>query len=187
MIRFMMAVVLLAAVLAAQTLNWNGYGDTSQVHLFRSDSLRYSKVFPLSMYENMAVVTKFDDTASAGFASDSCVFTYGYQVGYPVYNSSGTYDTAWYSKIRLESITSANIGKVNDGTTDSLGQIALSPGSIDTSSVSGYAISIAQYAPPWGVFLRYYAQGAAGNSKGTYVKLIFDHKRRLYYNVSKGN
>jgi len=161
--------------------------DTCVIYGFRSDSLKYSKVYPLTMYENMAVVTKFDDTASTGYASDSCTFTYGYQVGYPTYNSSGTTDTAWYSRITLESIASANMGTVNQGTTDSLGSIALSAGSIDTSSVSGYAVSVSQYAPPWGVFLRYWVEGAAGNSLGTYVKVEFDHKRRLYYNVSKGN
>lgn len=184
-------VVVIGAIVAikvfGQTTNWNGLNDTSQVHLFRSDSLRYSKIFPLTMFENMAIVAKFDDTSATGYANDSVSFTYGYQVGYPVYDTGGTKDTAWTYMVTLDTVASANLGTVNIGFVDSTGTTAISQKDIDTLNVSGYATSIAQFSPPWGVFIRYWAQGQTGNKKGSYIGLTFDQKRRLYYNVSKGD
>lgn len=160
--------------------NWNGLGDTSSIDSLMADSLKYSRVFELSKHEDIAVIVKCDDTTSALFASDSIQVEYGYEVGYIVYNSSGAKDTAWSPKIVLDTIKNDSLGKMRGGFVLPDGTDTTYLGSLDTSNVSGFANQISWFVPRWGILIRYFAQGLAGNNADNPLLWVFDHKRRLF-------
>lgn len=177
-------VLLLAAGAFAQSqLNYTGWGDTCDIDGFGYDSLKYSKWFELSRYEEGAVIIMADDTASDGFDNDSIKFHYGYQLAYLVLNSSGVVDTLVYPVrfiVDTFSVNNADTAKIGDttGTLTSLVEDGIF-GIIDTSSVSGYACTVMDFTPRWGVLVRFWFKGLTGNKQDAFVTLRVAYPRRL--------
>jgi hypothetical protein len=142
--------------------NWNGYNDTLNVHGFKGTSTSYTGVLSFTDYEDIAVVVMANDTDAAGFANDSISFSYGYQMGYLVYNSSGVRDTLWWPSAGtlLDTITS--------------------PTTCDTSVVSGWAAQANTWDCPWGPVIRFQVTGLAANNKANPLKCRIAVLRRLY-------
>lgn len=175
--------ILLPLVVMAQE-NYNGLGDTAYIlDTLQTDTLKYTKVFLLSANENLRVIIKTDDTSTAGFASDSIAFDFGYQTGEVVYNSAGTRDTAWDDRMQIDSMVGDSFGVANVGTTDADAVLTRYYGGVDTSSVSGFAIKSRLIVPEWGTLIRFWAKGRPTNRKGKILLLCFDLKRRQYSNV----
>lgn len=182
-----MAVLLLAAsvALAGRTDNWNGYGDTAQINNFKADSLKYTAAFSLSGFENLRVDVFFDDTSSAGFASDSAAFIWGIQTGHLSKTSAGTVDTLW-NTIRLvadtalgDTLNSLNVvfapSEVSiaaDGTYDDAFRV------VDTSTISGWAYQTKDIVPGWDQIFRGWVKGITGNKIGSFVKVKMQFNRR---------
>jgi hypothetical protein len=184
----MKKVALLLGVLASlcfgQGYNYTTVWDTSIIADFDSDSLKNTKAFTISRYEDAAVIVKVDDSTSAGFASDSVVFTIGYQLGYVTSNSSNAIDTTWQmDSVQLASINNSNFGVGTLGTTDSTGAVAKSMSSLDTLNVTGYAVYSKWYLPEWSGLIRYWVKGASGNVTGAPLELVIQHSQREYTNV----
>lgn len=147
MSRVLLIVALLVGSVSAQK-NWNGYGDTLVVHGFNGTETAYTAAKNLTDYEDIAVVAMANDTGSAGFASDSISFSYGYQLGYPVWNSSGVRDTLW------------------DPSAGTLLDTLTSPTTCDTSMVSGFAAQVNTWTCPWAPVIRFFVIGLGANNKG---------------------
>jgi len=177
--RVFFLVLFVVSVAFGQIGNWGGYGDTSAVTGLRADSTKYSKVFQLSQFEDVACVLKCDDTSSSGFASDSLAIAYGYQLGYPVYDSGGSRDTLWWLLVTLDTVVTDSLGTKNTGSVDSDGALTDYLGQVDTTSVTGYACQASWYVPEWAPIIRYWATGLSGTSIGNDIVAIFDHKKRV--------
>lgn len=161
-----------------KTQNWNGYGDTSGVTDFDTDSLKYSKWYDLGRFEDIGCALKVDDSGSAGFGSDSIVIAWGYQLGIPIYDSAGTKDTLAWIRVELDSMLTDSLGKMKGASVDSAGNLVRFMQDVDTASVSGWAVQWSWFVPEWAPLIRYYAQGGTGNNKSEALELVFDHKRR---------
>ena len=176
--RFLLLVLFLCGM-SFGSRNWNGWLDTAEIVDFNGTDLLYSKAFDLSSYENTRVLLKVDDTASAGFASDSVNFGFGYQVGMETVDTGGTRDTAWGPIVWKDTLHDSTMGTVPVGWEDSTGIITLAGRYFDTLSVAGYATYQNSIVPPWSPLIRYAFQGIAGNSAVTPIKLIVQNGRRI--------
>lgn len=168
----------------ASGLNSSGYTDTSAiVDTLDSASVKYSKAFRLSAYEDLRVLVKCDDSTSAGFASDSLNFAWGYQTGTLTYDSTfrSTYrDTAWDDLIYVDTIRTDSLGDVNTGKMYPDGSILRYWGGVDTLSVLGYAVQSRRLKPEWDEFIRFFAVSLGGiQKKGAPIELIFEPHRRV--------
>jgi len=120
-----------------------------------------------------------NDTSSAGFASDSINFSWGYQTFTKCYNALGNTDTCWSPRVTVDTMSTANLGvltllSLSDG-------VATSPsGSSDTLSCSGYAVQSRAFAPEWDVYMILWAQGITGNKTAAPLDLQFTVIRRIY-------
>ena len=167
-------------------LNYEGYGDTNQISAFKADSLRYSKVFPLSQWENLRVRICFNDTAATGYANDSANFYYFIQTGAPCLDAGGKLDTAWDPNVimvdTIDPATAGNWGKkynqlYNDGTfTETMK-------TLDSAEVTGYATNSHALSMPWNVYLRVGVKGLSHNKIGKFIKVRVDVLRRDHVNV----
>ena len=153
--------------------NYTGYGDTSTVANFYSDTTLYSKWFRHSSYQNLRVEVLFDDTSSAGFLNDSVCFIWGLQTGHPILNSGDTLDTAickqWIcldTASRFDSTWNDTI--IQYGTDGTFNDVLKQT---DTASVKGFARQGAQPAINWDCLVRGWAKGKTGNKKASKVKL----------------
>ena len=199
MLRKILAVsLLLCGLTTAQVIDLNtvGYGDTTQSYTFssfRSDSLKFSKNFPLSAWENARVDIIFDDTSSAGFASDSCKFAWGFQTGHKVEID----DTLYYAyDIPYPVDTVDLVGSTNMYDHDELAVIGYVqdtvtllntsvPFAVDTG-VGGATLKAVQsrnIVPQWDEVFRIWLKGLTGNKVGSYVEVEANVRRRRYSNV----
>ena len=180
--------VLMSVGVCFSNENYTGYGGTEFIDTiddFRTDSLKYSKAFNLSKYENLRVDVLADDTSSAGFESDSVHFRWGIQTGHPIKNASGLLDTSWNPVlIVLDTLNSvagtwgpqyAPMGV--DGTTNN------SFGVIDSLSVTGLMMQSKSPVVDWDVLFRGWAQSMTSNKKSKFIFLKFNVVQRLYTNV----
>ena len=165
-------------------MNWKGVKDTSLVANFYSDTLLFSKAFLMSDGENMSFYLMVDDTADSSFGSDSINFEVGYQVG-SMRKIGSVWDTVWSNGIIQDTCSLDSVYNPNDltlaaksVTTIGTGAINLLGGMVDTTSVAGYIYQPFWISPPWGHFIRFYAQGLAGNRTGSFIKLIFGLDQR---------
>lgn len=173
----------LAAVWAGEPLNYNGYlSDTSNITDFRADSLKYSKTFLLSQYENSKFRVVFNDTTAAGFANDSVKFYYFVQLGAPVLNGSNKLDTSWNNNPividTVDMLTSGNFATQysylgSDNTFTEVMKV------IDTTYVTGLACNTHTFTIPWDVFVRVGIKGLTGNNKDAFLKLRIDRVARI--------
>jgi len=173
--------MLFAVNVFAATNNWQGTGDTAIEYLSTTNECT-TRVFSLTDYDYNRLVVAFKDTSNDDFASDSTVFYYWFQTGSPIYNSSGSLDTAWDNKVVIDSVDNDNFG-TNIGYMDSTGTIYRSYLTIDTAAVSGYAFQSRNFAPEWDVLIRFGAKGLTGNKIGSAVKIMFTKLNRLYDHV----
>lgn len=166
-----------------QSWNYTGWLDTLSDTGFIADTTIYFGALPLSQYEDIALVVMADDTTSDGFASDSIGFYYGYQVGYPVLNSSEGKDTAWSERIVIDTMLTDSLGVENLATTDAVGAITATLSNTDTLSVSGYATQCRWFVPRWGVVIRFWVTGLASNLTGEQLDFRMTVERRVALKV----
>lgn len=169
------------------SLNYNGFGDTVDVRTFRADSVRFTPAFDLSKWENLRITLMMNDTAAAGFASDSIKAIWGIQTGRVVYNGSGVLDTAW-EPIRLiadtfDLVTEKTIGPAYALISAADGSYSEVHSLVDTSTVTGFAVQSKAISPAWDVLGRCWLIGVAGNKKASFIKTRFVLSRRVYTNT----
>lgn len=188
--RALLAVLVLAAM--AWTFptadNNSGFGDTSNIAKFNADSLKYSKWYQLSSFENMAAIVMANDTAHAGFKADSVKFIWGIQYGDPVLNFSGKRDTCFRKACIIDtfSSTAADTVYLNPttyGYFDSTGTQCLGLRQIDTVQVTGFMTQNRSVTPEWHSYFRFFAKGLTGNTTRGFVQLWFAPVRRQYIPV----
>ena len=182
-------VLMLACLGFSQTLNWTGYGDTSNIANFRADSTKYSKAFPLSQWENLRLDVIFDDTTEAGRGSDSVKFYYWIEYGHLALTLANKVDTIWNTQDpvvvdTVDALTADNFTAVsrvlaNDGTYD------YPLKTIDTLSFAegGGSVQSRNFPQDWDVFFRVGFKGVTGNNKDAMLKLRVSVVRRQVNNV----
>lgn len=167
--------LILAFVSHGQIKNWGGYLDTTILWVKDSTTIKYSKVYNLTEAAAISLVTMVNDTAATGLSSDSTKILYGFQVGGPVINASGLFDTAWAGLDTLDTISA-----VGYGITCGNGRYSLSTdlieetwGKADTVNVTGYAYQIRPVRPyNWDVFVRAWYVGKTGTRLATPNKIV---------------
>ena len=162
--------------------NYNGWGDTSRIAEFRADSLKYSKVFQLSKYENLRIDMMIADTAAATFAADSIKTQWGVVFGHPVLSITGVRDTVWSNEWlvidTLNALTTTNAAiKYNVYGTDGTYNTIL--GAHDTLSVSGFIVQSRAITPAWDVFFKVWVKGLTGNNVSGFLNTRVNVVRRL--------
>lgn len=178
-----------AVIFAQMDANYNGYNDTAIIATFRADSLKYSKTFYLSKWENLRVTAYANDTGTAGYAGDSIAFVWGIQTGHPAYStvSIASPKVCWGEEIVIDTFNitvAANMVRArpvlqNDGT------YANQMKFIDTTRTSiAMAYQTRKISPDWDVYYRYWVKGLTGNRPaGSFVKLVFESNQRNYVPV----
>lgn len=183
----LLAIMLCAACVVAQTENYQGWKDTSQIASFKADSLKYSKVFLLSQYENLRIDMMANDTSSAGFKSDSLKFYWGIQLGHPsLCGTAGTLDTFWSNEYIMADtfdLTTTTGAAVAYRGIDSTGAFTNKPMIHDTLSVSGYAVQSRNIKPDWDVYFRVWLKGLTKNNVKEFVLARVAVLRRIGSNV----
>lgn len=165
---------------SAQMQNWKGYLDTTIMWVSGTDTMKFSKVYPLTETENMSLVTMANDTSEVRLGADSTRIVYGYQVGNIVINGSGVKDTAWAVTDTIDTLCASGFqSREGGGRVLSDGTISETWGKADTLSVSGYATQTRPIQPYWGTLIRFWYQGITGNSAETPVKVIAAILRRV--------
>lgn len=158
----------------AQSTNWKGNKDTTVVYISDTTTIKFSKVYQMSEGENQRVDIYCNDTAKAGFSTDSTKIVYGYQTGHVSFKN----DTTWNERDTVDIVdntkyqTGASYGRWNsDGT------ITQTYGYADTSGT--YARQTHGYSPYWDVLIRYWCHGATGTNLTTANKVIIQHLQRV--------
>lgn len=162
--------------------NWNGYLDTIQMPRCSSTVLIYgSTVFNLTDYDMIRLVCQSKDTVTAGFATDSLSFAWGYQTFSLCLDTAGVVDTCYNPPVVVDTMTVDSFGKAVIYPLNS-SAIATSPSRrVDTTSCRGWATQSRTFAPEWDVYCRLWVQGLAKNRKGSgAIKTQFTVIRRLY-------
>jgi hypothetical protein len=182
----LMVLAAVTCLFAQADENYNGYRDTARVTLFKADSLRYSKVFPLSTWENCRFSLFLNDTSNAGFSGDSIKCFWGIQLGMPCINGSGSLDTAWDLQLitldTFDILTGANMVRPYTAM-DSTGAYVEKMKRIDTLDVTGFAYQSRVFSPGWNVYFRFWAKGLTGNKVGATLKGQWCVERRNYIAV----
>lgn len=164
-----------------QPNNWNGYQDSTNIIQFAADSLKYSDVFNFTDWADEIVsIVKCDDTTTAGRGADSIQFFYGYQTGYFAHDSAGAYDTAWTDYVIIDTVDVDSFGVARYNSMTKNGVVTMAGGSVDTSSITGYASQVRAFTPLWGMYIRFFFKGMAGNNDNAYHDLKLDVRRRKY-------
>lgn len=177
--KFMLFILALAFVANAQLNNWKGYLDTSLLWVNGTATTKYSKVYDLTTAENFSLTTMANDTDAAGLSIDTVRVVYGFQIGNPVINNSGSMDTAWGVYDTIDNIASnAYAATEGGGRSTNADAISETWGIADTSNVTGYATQIRPIKPYWGTYLRLWYRGYTGNSGGG-LKIIAALYRRV--------
>lgn len=166
--KHLLLITLLCLAANAQTLNYSGFGDTAKITGLVADTLKYSKAFPLSAFEEMAAIAMSNDTTATGFGDDSIVYVWGIQCGDIVLNANGKIDTTW------RPIATAD-------TLDTMDMTA--PDDIDTTYVTGFAVQDRSVTPKWAVLIRCWCKGLTGSPIETPLKQRFALVRREYVPV----
>lgn len=167
-------------------LNYTGFGDTTQIHSFKADSLKYSGVFRLSAFENISFQVLVNDTSRAGFQGDSVNFFYFLERGLLTINKLGKPDTIWSPvPIIIDSVNMLVAGNFARsfsvvGTDGNYTEVLKE---LDTTSVTGYAVNERVITPAWAVLGRVGFKGLTGNKTGRFLDLRFGINRREYISV----
>lgn len=185
--KFLFFAVLLAGMAFADD-NYNGLLDTAIITGFKADSLKYTKGFPLSKFEDIRVILKVDDTAKAGFYEDSVDIQWGWQTFSRCLDTSGSMsspDTCFDQRVIADTLDTASMAVTTLGYADSTGDVYRTHKWSDTNGCAGYAIQGVRLYPEWDHYIRFWVQGLVGNNRvaGGALKVQFDVKRRTFINV----
>jgi hypothetical protein len=175
-------ILLFAMLSQAQIKNWGGYLDTTILWINNTTTVKYSKIYNLTEAAALSLVTMANDTAAAGFANDSTKILYGFQVGGPVLNASGTMDTAWGGLDTLDTLSKVGYGATQGNGRYSIATDLISEtwGLADTSKVTGYAYQIRPIRPyNWDVFIRAWYVGQTGTRLATPTKVVSVFKKMI--------
>lgn len=191
MVRIFSLVLMLSVVAGAAVknpVNWRGYFDTVSItDTLKASTVKYSKALNLTDGEDIRVLVKFDDTASAGYGGDSIKFRWGYQIGtITIDTGTAVQDTAWDSRITVDTIRVDSLGDDSTGYCSASGTLTrywLSYA--DTSSVAGYAVQNRWFVPEWGEVIRYWARALTGQRQGKAIVLRFEQHQRAYVPVGR--
>jgi hypothetical protein len=189
--KLIIALLIAAGALMAQSGNYTGWQDTSTILNWKADSLKYGNVTWLGENENKALLCMFKDTNHVGYAADTVKGRYGYQRGLIVINASGKQDTTWRSLVVLDSFSTLpadTAGKwvsnatatVTDPTT---GQETWVSKMLDTSYVTGFAVASAPFSPAYAPLVRPWVQGLTGNRTNGWIKVRLQFQERRYTSV----
>jgi hypothetical protein len=164
--------------------NFNGYKDTSNISGFRADSLKYSKVYELSKWENVRIDVMANDTATANLSADSTKFYWWIETGHPCLNASNQLDTFWTKVdplvIDTFDITTAGNRAITYRLLGTDGTYNGPSKTIDTATVSGFAVQSRAFTAEWDVWARIGHKGMTGNKTTTYIKLRDNMVRRAF-------
>jgi len=187
--RQLLLIIVMACVGYSQTLNWTGYGDTSNIADFRADSTKYTKAIPHSQWENFRLDILFDDTSAAGRGSDSAKFYYWLEYGHPVLTLANRLDTCWSTRDpvivdTVDALTTANFSATSR-VLASDGTFSYPLKTIDTLSfaIGGGSLQSRNFPQDWDVFVRVGFKGLTGNNKDAMLKLRASIVRRQVNNV----
>ena len=184
--RALLAVLVLAAMASPMADNNSGFGDTSNIANFNADSLKYSKWYQLSPFENLVMIVMANDTSATGFRNDSVKFFWGIQYGDPVLNASGKRDTAFRNSCVIDTFdarTAANLNPTTYGLFDSTGTEYLGLKQIDTVQVTGFMTQDRSISPEWHSYFRFFCKGLTTNKVGRFLKVWALPVRRTYVPV----
>lgn len=170
------------AIAKAGDDNWNGYGDSAIISSFKADSLKYSKQFKLSEYENLRVTVFANDTDATGFASDSLNFAWGIQTGHWAYTTTRTSSPVmdWAPRMVIDTFDILTSGNTVEQFFYVLNDLTFTTPLkyIDTTTFAGYAKQNRLISPEWDVYFRFWFKGLAGNNKASFIKLIAQAAQR---------
>ena len=161
--------------------NFNGWNDSAVIYITGSTSAA-TKAFPLSQWENSAIVLKAKDTARAG-GIDSIHAIWGWQIGM----LTGGNDTTWNVPINCDSINTKALyrpyNSKGTGVTLDAGTTIL--GYVDTNGAGTTHVfkQVRTVTPEWGIVWRFWVKGKEFNARGHGVKYWFTQIRRAYYGV----
>lgn len=166
---------------------WTGIDTANTFNTYaKYDTLKFTKAFKLSQFENLTVNVLTNDTTSAGFASDSVGVRWGYQLLSPC-SSTSSIDTCFDQQIfKVDSILTANFGAYTAriGTYGPDGTITRTDGLVDTLGPTGYATQKRNISGlEWDVYIRFWVKGIGNNKKTTAVPVKFNVLRRPYQAV----
>ena len=166
--------------------NTSGFLDTVRIATKCTTGVVINtKCFELSNFEDIRLVVKVNDSVTAGFKNDSVGLIIGYQTGIEVLNNNGARDTAFGSKVILDTLLSSEFGAVSEGLSNADGSITISKGGADTSSVTGFATTSYWFVPEWDGLIRFWVKGLSSNEKTVPLRLFLEPRRRLW--VKTGN
>jgi hypothetical protein len=178
--------------IAQTNLNWKGYGDTATINAMKGTALFVSKAFNMTNAENKLLCVLFDDTVNTGRKTDTVYASVGYQLGSPLVNIAGSYDTIWTNFIPLDTIDSRTAaGKQYDPALGSTSMWTMGTddlpvrihGSIDTTLGTTSSGLWCGFSPYWSPLIRFYMKGITGNQATTYVKGKFVFIQRAYIKI----
>jgi hypothetical protein len=174
--------ILSLGVIAAPAKNWDGLYDTSGISTFKADSLKFSRVYNLTDFENRVGIIQINDTTSAGYKVDSVKAETGYRLGLIVLNGNGALDTTWGELRAKDTINLLDSTKAiaNANRYSDTGSVL---GLYDTLNVTGFACQRIQFPSgiDWSVCIQFYIKGLTGNKKGQFIRTWFAFPRRLYH------
>lgn len=177
------------AIARAGDDNWSGYGDSAIISSFKADSLKYSKQFKLSEYENLRATVFANDSDEAGFVNDSTRFVWGIQTGHWAFNTtkSSLPIMVWAPRMVVDTfdmLTTANTVEqflimLNDYTFTAPLKY------IDTTTFTGYAIQDRAIIPEWDAYFRFWFKGLAGNNGTSFLDLYVQIAQRKSVKVDR--
>lgn len=161
--------------------NFNGI-DTCNIKGVTGTALVYSRGFKLGAWTYQRFDILANDTTAAGFASDSVKFVWGIQTYHAALghtNLSKKY--AYGPRVVCDTFDLLSLSLpvaiqiAEDGT------FYPPHGTVDTTSLTTYAIQSRNIAPEWDVYYRIWVQGLTGNLAGDSVAVVFQGTRGNYY------
>ena len=165
--------------------NHEGWYDSDNVDgLVSGGSTVYSVPFDLSSHEDIRVLVKFNDTTDAGFADDSIECTMGYQTGSITIDTVGVKCTTWCEpEVLLLTVTNSLLGaSVGSGEVDSTGVLSRPLAvALDTTNVSGYAVTSRWFVPEWDEVIRYWFTPGTDISSDTLDVVVESHRRSAVF------
>jgi hypothetical protein len=181
-----LVIIAMVCLSYGQNANTTGWLDTSRIATFKADSLKYSKIFPLSAYENIRVNVFANDTASAGFSGDSIKFVWGYRTLHKGFTSTNLTNRYVYDQeVVLDTfdiLTAGNMVRKRI-VLDADYAAPYNKKFIDTLLVTSWAYQTIQFQPLWDVNIQFFAKGLTGNKVGRFVPLVFQVVQRMGANT----
>lgn len=179
--------------------NYEGWLDTSIiVDTLDSATIKYGSTFRLSPFEAVRLVCLVNDTGIAGLGSDSINFSWGYQTGSVVMDSTMIdsaklgIDTAWDDPCVLDTLEGDNAGTVNEAYQSTVGVFTRTMGSVDSLNITGFLYQSREVGNGWDVLIRGWVKGlgdegtpSLGQTEARALLLYLVFQRRVYSPVRR--